>query len=370
MKYYLVVGERSGDLHASNLMKELRKVDAEAEFRFFGGEQMQAVGGTLVLHYQEMAIMGFWEVLLNIRKIARFLKKCQNDILQYKPDVVILVDYAGFNMRIAKFCKKNNIKNFYYISPKVWAWNTKRAWKIKQNIDKMFVIFPFEKDFYKQFQYEVDFVGNPLLDAIRAYTPQPDFLEKNKLDKEKPILALLPGSRKSEVGNVLPQMLSIHNQFKDYQWVVAGVRNLSDEFYQECKEKNIPVIYDQTYDLLANAHAALVTSGTATLETALFNVPQVVCYKGSWISYQIAKMLIKVPYISLVNLILNKKAVTELIQGELNAENLAKETEKILEGATRNMILEDYQTLRQMMGTAGASETAAKQMYEYLVTKP
>ncbi|MCU0439810.1 MAG: lipid-A-disaccharide synthase [Raineya sp.] len=369
MKYYLVVGERSGDLHASNLMKEIKKLDTKAEFRFFGGEQMQTVGGTLVRHYQEMAIMGFVEVLLNIRKIARFLKECKQDILEYKPDVVILVDYAGFNMRIAKFCKKNNIKNFYYISPKVWAWNTKRALKIKQNVDKMFVIFPFEKNFFKQFDYEVDFVGNPLLDAIRAFVPNTQFLENNKLDINKKIIAVLPGSRKGEVSHILPIMLSTYGYFKDYQWVVAGVKNLSEDFYTECKRLNIPIIYDQTYDLLAHAYAAVVTSGTATLETALFNIPQVVCYKGSWISYQIAKRLIKVPYISLVNLVLNKQTVVELIQDQLNTENLIKEIEKTLGGETREIILKDYKTLQQMMGTAGASEITAKQMYQYLITE-
>jgi lipid-A-disaccharide synthase len=369
MKYYLVVGERSGDLHASNLMKEIKRKDAHAEFRFFGGEQMEAVGGTLVRHYQEMAIMGFIEVLLNIRKIARFLKECKQDIIQYKPDVVILVDYAGFNMRIASFCKKNQIKNYYYISPKVWAWNTKRALKIKQNVDKMFVIFPFEKDFFKQFDYEVDFVGNPLLDAIRAFKPNSDFLENNQLNKDKPIIAILPGSRKSEVSNVLPMVLSVYEHFKNYQWVVAGVKNLSEDFYAECKRLNIPVIYDQTYDLLSHAHAAVVTSGTATLETALFHIPQVVCYKGSWISYQIAKRLIKVPYISLVNLVLSKQTVVELIQNELNTDNLVKEVQNIIEGETRENILKDYETLQKIMGTAGASETTANLIHHYLTDK-
>lgn len=369
MKYYLVVGERSGDLHASNLMREIKNLDSKAEFRFFGGEQMQAVGGTLVRHYQEMAIMGFVEVLLNIRKIARFLKECKQDILQYKPDVVILVDYAGFNMRIAKFCKTNHIKNYYYISPKVWAWNTKRALKIKQNVDQMFVIFPFEKNFFKQFDYDVDFVGNPLLDAIRAFKPNTQFLDNHKLDKNKPIIAVLPGSRKSEVSHILPIMLSVYESFKNYQWVVAGVKNLSEDFYAECKRLNIPIIYDQTYDLLANAHAAIVTSGTATLETALFNIPQVVCYKGSWISYQIAKRLIKVPYISLVNLILNKLTVVELIQDKLNTKNLEMELKKTLTGESRNAILNDYETLQNIMGEAGASETTAKLIYKYLSTQ-
>lgn len=366
MKYYLVVGERSGDLHASNLMRAIAKLDTKAEFRFFGGEQMQAVGGTLVKHYQEMAVMGFWEVVKNLRKIAALLKFCKKDILAYQPDVVVLVDFAGFNMRLAKFCKRNQIKNFYYISPKVWAWNTKRALKIKQNVDKMFVIFPFEKDFYKQFGYEVDFVGNPILDAIAAFKKNPDFFEKNQLQAESPLIALLPGSRRAEVENMLSLMLQIKSFFSEYQWVVAGVDNLPKSLYEPCERQGVKVIYSQTYDLLAHAHSAVVTSGTATLETALFGVPQVVCYKTSFFSYQIAKRLIKVPFISLVNLVMNKKVVTELIQNELNETNLKNELEKIISGESRKQMLEDYQLLKEKMGTSGASELAAERILSYL----
>lgn len=369
MKYYLIVGERSGDMHASNLMHALQQIDKEAEFRFFGGEQMQAVGGTLVKHYQEMAVMGFWEVIKNLSKIASLLKFCKKDILAYQPDVVILVDFAGFNMRIAKFSKKNHIKNFYYISPKVWAWNTKRAWKIKKNVDKMFVIFPFEKEFYKQFGYEVDFVGNPLLDAIGSFERNPNFFEQNDLSNEKPIIALLPGSRRAEVKNMLALMLKIKNYFPDFQWIVAGVDNLPKNLYQNCESAGVKVLYNQTYDLLAVAHSAVVTSGTATLETALFSVPQVVCYKTSNFSYQIAKRLIKVPFISLVNLVMNKKVVTELIQNDLNEQNLRNDLLKVVEGAERERILEDYRVLQEKMGTAGASEVAAKKMFAYL-TEP
>jgi lipid-A-disaccharide synthase len=366
MKYYLVVGERSGDLHASNLMKALKNLDTKAEFRFFGGEQMQAVGGTLAKHYQEMAVMGFWEVIKNLKKIASLLKFCKQDILSFKPDVVILVDFAGFNMRIAKFCKQNRIKNFYYISPKVWAWNTKRALKIKQNVDRMFVIFPFEKDFYKQFGYEVDFVGNPLLDAIKVFQKNPNFFRENQLSENQPIIALLPGSRRAEVENVLPLMLSVKKRFPDFQWIVAGVENLPKNLYQICTDLGVKVLYNQTYDLLSYAHAAIVTSGTATLETALFGVPQVVCYKTSNFSYQIAKRLIKVPFISLVNLVMDKKVVAELIQKDLHEESLKRELQKIISGNDREQMLEDYKLLQKKIGTAGASETTARKMWEYL----
>jgi len=366
MKYYLVVGERSGDLHASNLMKALKNLDTKAEFRFFGGEQMQAVGGTMVKHYQEMAVMGFWEVIKNLKKIASLLKFCKQDILSFKPDVVILVDFAGFNMRIAKFCKQNHIKNFYYISPKVWAWNTQRALKIKQNVDRMFVIFPFEKDFYKQFGYEVDFVGNPLLDAIKTFEKNPNFFRENQLSENQPIVAILPGSRRAEVENILPLMLSVKKHFPDFQWIVAGVENLPKSLYQICDDLGVKVLYNQTYDLLSYAHAAIVTSGTATLETALFGVPQVVCYKTSNFSYQIAKRLIKVPFISLVNLVMDKKVVAELIQKDLHEESLKRELQKIISGNDREQMLEDYKLLQKKMGTAGASETTARKMWEYL----
>lgn len=370
MKYYLVVGERSGDLHASNLMKELKRLDAQADFRYFGGEQMQAVGGVLVRHYQEMAIMGFLEVLLNLRKMIGFLKDCKKDILAYQPDVVILVDYAGFNMRIAAFCKQKAVKTFYYISPKIWAWNTKRALKIKKNVDKMFVILPFEKDFYKQFGYEVDYVGNPLLDAICNHTVNPDFLKTNRFLPNQKIIALLPGSRKSEVKNILPLMLSVYEDFKDFRWVVAGVENLSDkenaDLYKICEDNHIAIVYGQTYDLLAHAHVAVVTSGTATLETGLWAVPQVVCFKASTLSYQIAKMLIKVRYISLINLILDKKAVVELIQDDLNDRNLRTEITNILAGEGRESVLREYKQLKNTMGQAGASAIAAEKMWNYL----
>ncbi len=366
MKYYLVVGERSGDLHASNLMKAIKNLDSQADFRFLGGEQMQSIGGKLFLHYKEIAVMGFIEVLFRLPKIFKFLSLCQKDILAYKPDVIILVDFAGFNMRIARFCKKHHIRTFYYISPKIWAWNTSRAYKIKKYVDRMFVILPFEKDFYKKFSYEVDYVGNPLLDAIYSFKGDENFFKKNNLSPQKPILAVLPGSRKSELHYILPIMLSCKPYFEEFQWVVAGVDNLPSEMYGICKKYEIPVLYNQTYDLLAQAHTAVVTSGTATLETALFGVPQVVCYKGNALSYQIAKRLVQVRYISLVNLIMNQPVVTELIQNNLTTENLRKELEKIVSGEAREKMLQNYLTLKHIMGNVGASQTAAQKMIDYL----
>ncbi|PKQ70624.1 lipid-A-disaccharide synthase [Raineya orbicola] len=366
MKYYLVVGERSGDLHASNLMKAIKNLDSQADFRFLGGEQMQAVGGTMFQHYKEIAVMGFLEVLSKISKIFKFLSLCKKDILNYQPDVVILVDFAGFNMRIARFCKKHNIRTFYYISPKIWAWNTKRAYKIKKYVDRMFVILPFEKDFYKKFHYEVDYVGNPLLDAINSYKGDENFFKKNNLSPQKPILAVLPGSRRSELHYILPIMLSCKPYFADFQWVVAGVDNVPTEMYDICKKYEVPVLYNQTYDLLAHAHTAIVTSGTATLETALFSVPQVVCYKGNALSYQIAKRLVQVRYISLVNLIMNQQVVCELIQNNLTTENLRQELEKIVSGEGREKMLQNYLTLKHIMGSVGASQTAAHKMIDYL----
>lgn len=366
MKYYLVVGERSGDLHASNLMKAIKNLDSQADFRFLGGEQMQSIGGKLFLHYKEIAVMGFIEVLFRLPKIFKFLSLCQKDILAYKPDVIILVDFAGFNLRIARFCKKHHIRTFYYISPKIWAWNTSRAYKIKKYVDRMFVILPFEKDFYKKFNYEVDYVGNPLLDAINNFKGDESFFKKNNLSPQKPILAVLPGSRKSELHYILPVMLSCKPYFTEFQWVVAGVDNIPSEMYDICKQYEIPVLYNQTYDLLAQAHTAIVASGTATLETALFGVPQVVCYKGNTLSYQIAKRLVQVRYISLVNLIMNQQVVAELIQNNLTSENLRKELEKIVSGEVREKMLQNYLILKHIMGNAGASQTAAHKMIDYL----
>lgn len=367
MKYYIIAGERSGDLHASNLIRSIKQEDAEAQIRAWGGDMMQQAGATLVKHYKDLAFMGFWEVAKNLPTIMGFMKECQRDILAYQPDVVVLVDYAGFNMRIAKFAKKQGIKVFYYISPKVWAWNQARAFKIKENVDRLFVIFPFEVDFFKGYDYKVDYVGNPLLDAIAAFQPNPFFKQENNLP-DKPVIALLPGSRKQEVEKMLEVMLGVVSKFNQYHFVIAAIRNLPESFYEPfSRVPHVSVVYEQTYDLLAHAEAALVTSGTATLETALFEVPQVVCYKTGAITYTIAKSLIQIEYISLVNLIAGKEVVKELIQDNFNVPALAHELRKILPGSDHRMEqLAAYKNIKQLMGEAGASEKAAKLMVSYL----
>ncbi|NUM51086.1 MAG: lipid-A-disaccharide synthase [Flavobacteriales bacterium] len=369
MRYYIIAGEASGDLHAANLLKEIKKIDSSAHFRCWGGDLMQQQGAELVKHYKDLAFMGFTEVLLNINTIFKNLSKCKTDILQYAPDVLILVDYPGFNLRIAEFAKKNKIKTFYYISPQVWAWKQSRVHKIKKVVDKMFVILPFEKEFYARFNYQVDFVGHPLLDAInhlekRSFT---EFCSENSLLVEKPIIALLPGSRKQEINAMLPEMLKACKHFKNYQFVIAAAPSQLPEMYNTFVNESTKVLFGKTYALLQHATAALVTSGTATLETALFEVPEVVCYKGSNISYQIAKRLIKVKYISLVNLILDKPVVQELIQDDFNEKQIAKELKEILPGMPkRELMKNDFVLLKQKLGGKGASEKTAKLMLQYL----
>ena len=366
MRYYIVAGEASGDLHGANLMKALKNLDAKAEFRFFGGDLMQAQGGTLVKHYADMAFMGFLEVLMNLRTVLKNISFCKQDVLAYQPDVLILVDFPGFNLKIADFAKKHNIKVYYYISPKVWAWNQKRVLKIKKVVDKMFCILPFEVDFYKEWGMEVDYVGNPLLDAIAAFTPQNDFLTSYNLGDKK-IIALLPGSRKQELQYLLPDMLAVADKLPEYQFVIAGAPSFNQEHYDSfLKGRNIPVVFCATYDLLHHAHAALVTSGTATLETALFKVPEVVLYKGGRISIAIARMLVKIRFISLVNLIMDKEVVKELIQEDCNAEQILKELKPLLDGEKRVLQLQQYQLLADKMGLPGASEKTAKLIYKYL----
>ncbi|RSK23911.1 lipid-A-disaccharide synthase [Hymenobacter metallilatus] len=367
MKYYLIAGERSGDFHAANLMRSLREQDPEAEFRCWGGDMMQAAGGTLVHHYQEMAIMGFWEAATSILKFRGYLKECQKDLLAYQPDVVILVDYAGFNMRVAKFAKAAGLKIFYYISPKIWAWNQGRVHQVKALVDKMFVILPFEEEFYQRFDYKVDYIGNPTADAVAEFQKTEDFYERNDLDPLRPIIAVLPGSRKQEIEEMLYEMVAILPPFLDYQFIVAGVDNLDRNYYANFERNNVRILFDQTYDLLAHATAALVTSGTATLETALFDVPQVVCYRTSAVSYAISKAVIKVPHISLVNLIAGREVVKELIQGEFNARNLVTELKKIT--ADEQFIAQQkagYAQIREKLGQQRAANKAAKLMVGYL----
>jgi len=364
MKYYIIAGEASGDLHGSNLIKALKKEDTSAEIRCWGGDLMQQAGGELAKHYKDMAFMGFLEVLMNIPSIFKNISYCKKDIQDFNPDVVIFIDFSGFNLRIAKWAKQNGFKTNYYISPQIWASREGRISKIKRDIDNMYVILPFEKEFYeKKHGYPVQFVGHPLIDAIEN-TPLQDnetFRKENELDPVKPIIALLPGSRKQEVQKMLEVMLSVKKDFPDYQFVIAGAPSLPDEFYAPfLKGDKVEYVSNKTYTLLKHSHAALVTSGTATLETALFEVPQVVCYKGNWISYQIAKRIITLDYISLVNLIMKREVVKELIQNDLTTSNLKNELSKIAEGTERERILSDYALLKEKLGGKGASEMAAR----------
>jgi len=365
MKYYIIAGEASGDLHGSNLMKALYKQDAHAEIRFWGGDLMQAIGGELVMHYKERQFMGFAEVILNLKKVLGQIKFCKSDIGKFQPDVIIFIDNSGFNLRIAKWAKALHFKTHYYISPQVWASRAGRVEKIKQDIDAMYCILPFEKAFYKKYGYEVNFVGHPLIDAI-ADRPQ---IDDNAFKKEfqlsdQPIIALLPGSRKQEITKMLGVMLSLVDDFNDYQFVIAGAPSQDFEFYKSfIKKDNVKFISNRTYDLLSISTAALVTSGTATLETALFKVPQVVCYKANAISYQIAKRIITLKYISLVNLIMDREVVTELIQGDLNTTRLRKELIAILETNKREKLFLDYYELEKILGGRGASENTAKLIY-------
>lgn len=366
MKYYLVAGEASGDLHGANLMKELKKLDPQAEFRYYGGDLMQAEGGTLVKHYADMAFMGFFEVVANLRTILKNLAACKADIAQYQPDVLILIDFPGFNLKIAAFAKEQGLPVNYYISPKVWAWNQKRVLKIKRVVDHLFCILPFEVDFYKEWGMQVDYVGNPLLDAVDAFKPDADFLQKNNLTHKK-IIALLPGSRKQEINYLLPDMLAVADQFPDYQFVVAGAPSFNADYYQQyLKGRQIPVLFNATYDILSNAHAAVVASGTATLETTLFNVPQVVVYKGNPISIGIAKVVVKIEHISLVNLIMNSGIVKELIQQDCTPAAIGAELDLILNNKNyRETMLANYDVLDQKMGSPGASAKTAGLIYKY-----
>ena len=369
MKYYIIAGEASGDLHASNLMKELKKKDPQAEFRFWGGDLMQAQGGKLVKHYRELAFMGFAEVLMNLRTILGNISVAKKDIEAYKPDAVILVDYPGFNLRIAEFVKSLGIKVYYYISPQIWAWKTGRVHKIKKVVDKMFVILPFEEEFYQRYDYKVDFVGNPLLDSLNNL-PEIDeakFRQENNLD-ERPIIALLPGSRTQEIKVKLPLMLSVEKDFSDYQFVVAGAPSQPIENYKKIAGNYLKNVENRTEEMRRVSHSALVTSGTATLETALLKVPEVVCYKGNAISYEIGKRIVKnIRFISLVNLIMDKEVVKELIQYDLTYENIKHELNLILNTPKRDQILKDYDELHHKLGGVGASERTAKLIVEDLI---
>jgi lipid-A-disaccharide synthase len=366
MKYYIIAGEASGDLHGSNLIKEIKKLDNIADIRCWGGELMERAGGDLVKHYRDLAFMGFIEVVKNLGTIIKNLKFCKQDIFAFQPDVIILIDYPGFNLRIAEWAKKKGIPVIYYISPQIWAWKEGRVKQIKKNVDKMLVILPFEKNFYNKWDYNVEYVGHPLADVVDSaesdIEPLPGTISFPL--NENNIIALLPGSREQEVAKKLPVMLEVTKNFPEYRFIIAKAPSLNDSFYEEymAPYKNVVSIRNRTYQLLLQSKAALVTSGTATLETALFGVPQVVCYKGSIVSYQIAKRLVKVKYISLVNLIMDKEVVKELIQDELNVTNLKNELTRILkdeEAITR--IKHDYAELKKLLSEGGhASEKAAR----------
>lgn len=363
MKYYIIAGEASGDLHAANLMRELKQLDGNAKFRFWGGDKMQAQGGNLVKHYRDLAFMGFYEVLANLRTILNNIRCCKDDIDKFNPHALILVDYPGFNLRIAKYAHRQGYKVFYYISPQVWAWKKSRVYKIKKWVNRMFVILPFEKAFYAGYGIDVDFVGHPLLDAIEIEKPQladsATFRQQHNLD-DRPVIALLPGSRKQEIAKMLPVMINVQKSFAGYQFLVAGASSIPPDFYaQVASDENIKIIFDQTLSLLKNAKAALVTSGTATLETALMDVPQVVCYKGNWLSFQIARRIVDVKYISLVNLIMDKPVIPELIQQQMNIESVEQHLRMILEEDNYQRIKEDYRNLREKLGGLGASGNAA-----------
>lgn len=370
MKYYIIAGEASGDLHGSNLIKELYKLDPVANIRCWGGEKMESAGATVVKHYRDLAFMGFIEVIQNLPAIFRNLSFCKKDIASYQPEVLILIDYPGFNLRIAKWAKQQRLKIVYYISPQVWAWKENRVKTIKACVDKMLVILPFEKEFYKKWHYEVDYVGHPLVEVIRDFQNN---IEKNTplfTDPGKGIIALLPGSRQQEISIKLPIMLQQSIHFPSYKFVVAKAPGIPGEFYDALLKPytNVSATADRTYSLLSQSTAALVTSGTATLETALFGVPEVICYKGNALSYQIAKRLIKIKFIGLVNLILDKEVVTELIQDELTEENLKRELSALLyDNSKRNLVLSGYDDLTRLLGEGGnASANAAKIINDFI----
>lgn len=368
MKIYLIAGEKSGDLHGSNLIKALSRLDPQSQFRGFGGDEMKRAGMDLQVHYREMAFMGIVKALLNIRKISKWLSFCKNDIVSFKPDVVVLIDYGGFNMRMAKFAKQHGFKVFYYISPKVWAWNVGRAWKLKATVDRMFCILPFEKDFYKKFDWDVDYVGNPVLDAVKSFEPNANFLRENNLEGKEKLIALLPGSRKVELQRMGPLLVAVIRKFPQYHFVVAALAELDQRLYNQFQNlANVSFVFDKTYDLLKHSYASIVTSGTATLETGLFKVLQLVVYKATPIEYAIGSRLVKVDYISLVNLIANKPILKEFIQREANLENVSTELSKLVEDSDHRAKMKlGYDEVYATLDVGSASEITAKKMIEYL----
>ena len=368
MKYYLIAGEASGDLHGSRLIQALRTEDPDAHCRAWGGDLMAAEGAQIIKHYRDLAFMGFAEVARNLRTILHNIRFCKEDITAFQPDALVLIDYPGFNLRIARWAKKRGIKVFYYISPQIWAWHRSRVHGIKASVNKMFVILPFEKAFYAEYGYPVEFVGHPLLDVIERFK-EGDSQEALPIETTKPLVALLPGSRKQEIARMLPLMMQMPGLFPDYQFVVAAAPALPESFYRQWMDDaatEVPLIKGKTYQILRQAHAALVTSGTATLETALFGVPQVVCYRGGSLSFFIARRLVKVDHISLVNLILGKPLLTELIQHQCTPQTVQQALEAILEGPQRNSIMLGYNDLRRELGDSGAARRTARGIFQEL----
>ncbi len=375
MRYYIIAGEASGDLHGAKLMRSIKQLDSQADFRYWGGDLMQAEGGQLVNHYRNMAFMGLVAVLMNLRTIMRNMRWCKKDIEQWQPDVLVLIDYPGFNLRIAKFAKKLGLRVHYYISPKIWAWKKKRVYQVKAYIDRMYTIFPFETEFYAQYDYRVNYVGNPLMDELKQYKEKAlgrvDFMRRNGLDEDRPVIALLPGSRSSEIKHVLPLMLSLYPAFQqDYQLVVSGAPGQGREAYEKYLQGlNVSLLFDQTYDLVSHAAVALVTSGTATLETALLRTPQVVCYKmplGRF-SHWVLRKVLQIEHISLVNILASRTVVQELIQQHFTTSSLHQEVERLLHDKSyREDMLRAYDAIAESIGEAGASDRAAQIMVEEL----
>lgn len=368
MRYYIIAGERSGDLHGGNLVKALRRQNADAIIRGFGGDDMKEAGMDLAVHYNQLAFMGFITLLANYGTIRRMLRFCKEDILAFKPDVVILIDYGGFNRRIAKFTKPKGIKTFYYIPPKVWAWYQSRANELKRTIDRMFVILPFEKEFYKGYGMDVDYVGNPVLDAVKSFSPDPEFRSRHGFDPGHAVVALLPGSRKMELKRIIPVMAALVDKFPDVQFAIAAVSSLDGQLYEPLRSHpRVKWVADDTYNLLSISAAAVVTSGTATLETALFRVPQMCVYKAGWLEMNIAKAVVQVKHISLVNLIAGKEVIRELIQEDASVESMATELRQLVSaGPYRDAMMTSYQNIYATLDTGSASENAARLMTGYL----
>ncbi len=372
MKYFLIAGEASGDLHGSNLIKHLKLADNNAEIVCWGGDRMEAAGALLLKHYRSLAFMGFWEVLINIRSVFRNLNNCKAQIEEFSPDVVIMIDYPGFNLRIAKFLKNRLARSYYYISPKVWAWKRSRIKSLRKFVDRMYVIFPFEVDFFRGYDYPVYYFGNPLVESVSGElnnaAGRKEFIDDNRLE-DKPIIALLPGSRLQEIKKILPQMADLERYYVDYQFVIAAINSIPLNVYEEIVQNTgARIVVDQTFSLLKNCDAALVTSGTASLETALAGVPQIVCYSTSWLTYKIASIILSIRFISLVNLIMDKQVVRELIQNELTVKNIRDEIEIILPGGwKRGIMMQNYKQLIEILKGEGASEKVAKDIYNSIL---